>query len=270
MTQQMWGSFRYPVPSQKLPADSLHELEVPPSRWVIHPEAHALAGWKVFQALLLLYVAAVTPYRLAFVEDCDPVGQVVFDLVLDILFLVDLPVNMLTGFFVGAHYEGRVKEVLKHYFRAAFWMDCVMSLPVAWIEFSLIGGACGATTVQVLRLPRLLRMLRILRILRVVQIFMLPSMKRLRGTDPNLIRLVKLLLAMACITHFVACGWWTVKELDSDLADFKVEQGFDGNESPLSFYVLSLYYVVTTLTTVGYGDIHGVNNAERVNRGHPF
>jgi len=32
---------------------------------------------------------------------------------------------------------------------------------------------------------------------------------------------------------------------------------------PLDQYLISLYWSVTTITTVGYGDISGVNNTER-------
>ena len=34
--------------------------------------------------------------------------------------------------------------------------------------------------------------------------------------------------------------------------------------STVSLYITSFYFTVTTIATVGYGDIHGVNFGERI------
>jgi hypothetical protein len=67
--------------------------------------------------------------------------------------------------------------------------------------------------------------------------------------------------------HFGACFWLIIAiMLDTTdfegtwLARFYDQYGTDEN----ALYSLSLYWTVTTITTVGYGDIVGTNTQERI------
>ena len=79
----------------------------------------------------------------------------------------------------------------------------------------------------------------------------------------DLFELVLLLCRLVCVAHFVACMWhaigyfkWDPKEI-SWIDDY-MGYGWDGR------YVVSLYWAITTLCTVGYGDIAARNLIEMV------
>ena len=56
--------------------------------------------------------------------------------------------------------------------------------------------------------------------------------------------------------HVVACGWIGVGQTEG-WGSWLDEGNFDFSKDESTIYITSLYWVVTTLTTVGYGDIYG-------------
>jgi hypothetical protein len=68
----------------------------------------------------------------------------------------------------------------------------------------------------------------------------------------NILKLADLFLNMLLMSHVVGCYWFKVG--DQWTEKFKIE-------SP---YVSSLYWSITTMLTVGYGDIFAVSNNEKL------
>ena len=68
------------------------------------------------------------------------------------------------------------------------------------------------------------------------------------------------------LSHLAACAWiaigtwedgWLTKKINNDMENGG-DENFRGYE-PYQIYIFSLYWVVTVLTTVGYGDFSGGN-----------
>ena len=79
-------------------------------------------------------------------------------------------------------------------------------------------------------------------------------------------RLVFFGLCIFLLCHFVGCLWiFIARSLNNEdqTGDSWIEAGdFDQNISQL--YVVSFYFTMQTLTTVGYGDIGIVNSSEKI------
>ena len=74
-------------------------------------------------------------------------------------------------------------------------------------------------------------------------------------------RLVRLGLYLIVITHIVATMWVGIGYFDGGWVDAKKEGGYLVDKDESTLYIAGIYWVITTFTTVGYGDFAG-NNIE--------
>ena len=82
---------------------------------------------------------------------------------------------------------------------------------------------------------------------------------------------VKLELSVLLLTHIMACIWIEIGRLDENswveifIADQRMQKGDDSLSSYDYFkeiYANAFYFILTTITTVGYGDISGNTTVE--------
>lgn len=93
--------------------------------------------------------------------------------------------------------------------------------------------------------------------------------------DPGVMRLIFFLLLFFLLCHFTACIWviiaivnrkyWDVVENELDLTWMdEYNPLYEDDSLHFDLYIVSFYWTITTITTVGYGEIRAVNMSERV------
>ena len=93
---------------------------------------------------------------------------------------------------------------------------------------------------------------RIVRLIKLIPVFYKIRLARLRILRfSNELQVFNMFLVLFLAAHWIACGWLVVRGFDLDL-DLK------------NNYVNALYWSVTTITTVGYGDVTPMNLIERM------
>jgi len=179
--------------------------------------------------------------------------------------------------------ERHLMICVKRYIKNQFIPDAILSIPVAWMQVGLTGqvfcdpnavistdpnassSSGDSSSLSLIRLPRLLRILRLLRIMKVLKLFDLKIFAVVKHIDPNIIALAKIMCFVVVFCHFLACIWWLVKQNDPNLDRWYDELNAPHPGTPvIEQYIACLYFVITTLTTVGYGDIYGTNDNERI------
>jgi voltage-gated potassium channel len=137
-------------------------------------------------------------------------------------------------------------------------VDILGSLPLDLFAWILIGNGqlLGGSMVLALRLLRLLRIVRLFVIFRRWEAF--------SWSNPGALRVVKFLISILLLMHWLACFWFYSAFAGGFPPDSWAARADILTSGPVAQYIRSLYWTITTMTTVGYGDITPARTIEYV------
>lgn len=147
----------------------------PKYRFMIKPASNFRFLWDTSSAVIILFIAATLPFRIAFVEDWS-LGWYVIDFLIDLYFFADIALNFSTGY-----YDSTGKLVLdrklaaKQYLKTWFPLDFIATLPLSWFinglsfEAPLDDENSDEAAAQLFSMLRLFKLLKLLRLLRVAK-----------------------------------------------------------------------------------------------------
>jgi hypothetical protein len=106
---------------------------------------------------MLVYSVIVTPFRIAF-YDIDTLGWILFDIMVDLVFFLDIILNFFTAYFDFEDTLVKDRRVIaRSYLKSWFFIDVVSILPISLI---LQAGRDYASLARLARLPRLYRLMK--------------------------------------------------------------------------------------------------------------
>ncbi|KAM9434651.1 voltage-gated delayed rectifier potassium channel KCNH8 [Clarias gariepinus] len=228
------------------------------------------AGWDWLILLATFYVAVTVPYNVCFIGDEDLTrSTTVTDIAVEILFITDIVFNFRTTY---VSTSGQVifdaRQICIHYMTTWLVIDLVAALP-----FDLL----YSFSVSVVSVVHLLKTVRLLRLLRLLQ-------KMDRYSQHSAVVLTLLMSMFALLAHWMACIWYIIgkKEMDSnghttwdigwlhelgkrlEIPYTTVNGSTKRGPSLRSVYIASLYFTLSSLTSVGFGNVSANTDAEKI------
>ncbi|XP_074475333.1 voltage-gated delayed rectifier potassium channel KCNH4-like isoform X2 [Sebastes fasciatus] len=238
------------------------------SRFILLHYSVSKALWDWLILLATFYVAVTVPYNVSFTPYDDTVtaarSTIVSDIVVEMLFIIDIILNFRTTYVSQSGqvvYEAR--SICIHYATTWFFVDLVAALP-----FDLL----YAFNITVTSLVHLLKTVRLLRLLRLLQ-------KLDRYSQYSAMVLTLLMSVFALLAHWMACIWYMIgrKEIETNetwdigwLHELgkRLETPYInstvGGPTVRSSYIAALYFTLSSLTSVGFGNVCANTDAEKI------
>ncbi|XP_039628289.1 potassium/sodium hyperpolarization-activated cyclic nucleotide-gated channel 4 isoform X2 [Polypterus senegalus] len=144
--------------------------------WIIHPYSDFRFYWDLTMLLLMVGNLIIIPVGITFFKDEHTPPWIVFNVVSDTFFLIDLVLNFRTGIVVEDNTEIILdpQRIKMKYLRSWFVVDFISSIPVDYI-FLIVETRIDsdfyktARALRIVRFTKILSLLRLLRLSRLIR-----------------------------------------------------------------------------------------------------
>jgi len=235
-------------------------------RLITHPSSFRMFCWNILGILIMLYDTIQIPLQVfdlhgtTFTLTCAKVSLGYWT--------CDIFCSFVTGFYRRGALEMRPARIAARY--AATWM--VLDIAVCSLDWAVQilteGNAegVGAKSTQVTRFTRAFRSLRVLRAVRILRVLKLKHLMQECEEFFNseyvhiVLRMCRLIICIAMINHFIACGFYWIGSADEDQDSWVTHLGPATVEYR---YTTALHWSLTQFTPASM-EIVPRNVAERI------
>ncbi|KAL4505999.1 hypothetical protein ABPG72_013760 [Tetrahymena utriculariae] len=183
------------------------------------------------------------------------------------LLIVDIVINLNTGFFFkGQVTKSRIKN-LEKYFKKHIFIDAICVFPFIFTlygEYTNIDPNSGNFNAGHTPIPRIFLLPFFFKILTLVsKLKKIEERFNIPRLITNLIQLAKLLFTIILINHLFACLWVYAAKFEDDPKTWMQYKGIQDSSWQVQ-YLVAFYFTTVTMITVGYGDVLPKTNLEYI------
>jgi hypothetical protein len=199
--------------------------------------------------------------------DEEHVGWDTMDYVIDSLFLIDIVITLNSAYYEGNDLITSRRQITLNYLKTWFFLDILAIFPFEWVLSADSNQNINAYF-KLTRIPRIYRLIRMARMIQMVKkIRHNKYVERLQEyfqLNAGIRRVLTFLCTVIVCVHIMGCFWYYAAKInDFGPQTWVHEYQLDPNDKG-RLYVASIYWAVTTISTVGFGDIHAYNDLERL------
>ncbi|CAD8132259.1 unnamed protein product [Paramecium octaurelia] len=222
--------------------------------FVIDPSSTIKILWDFFMLFVLSWQMVFVPLKICFfIQIQDPILNFILNYLPVYVYLMEIVLTFLTGYYEHGVLIMDQKQVAKHYFKKSFFYDLLNVLPLLvsayyvqsnWLEFSVL------VKVKTLK-------------------FLSDQLEEVFGLRTNyqtLIDVLRLMIQFIFLSHLFGCFWHYLGILQGDygMTNTWINALELEDESWQIRYINSIYWSSITTLTIGYGDITPQSSVEKI------
>ncbi|XP_058504583.1 potassium/sodium hyperpolarization-activated cyclic nucleotide-gated channel 2-like [Solea solea] len=229
--------------------------------WIIHPYSDFRFYWDLLMLLLMMGNLIILPVGITFFREENTPSWIIFNVVSDTLFMVDLVLNFRTGIVKEDSTEILLdpRAIRLNYLKSWFLVDFVSSIPVDYI-FLMVDSLDSevyrtARALRIVRFTKILSLLRLLRLSRLIryihqweEIFHMTY-----DLASAMVRIVNLIGMMLLLCHWDGCLQFLVPMLQEFPPDCWVSKNLMVNDTWGVQYSYALFKAMSHMLCIGYG-----------------
>ena len=195
---------------------------------MIHPDSTFKNSWDSAVLLVSVISAVLFPLSMVFSKE-GFLGSSVIPFFVYALFIADIVISFKTGHVSRGKFISDKTLITRGYLRGWFALDLIAAVPLGVFLIFLP----GSFILRILQLNVIIKLIKSNR-----------TIRRLvgRNINPAILRLFLLVFYILLTAHIISCGWILIGGVPPELEG-------------VAKYVRAFYWTITTVTTIGYGDI---------------
>nr|XP_061812550.1 potassium/sodium hyperpolarization-activated cyclic nucleotide-gated channel 3-like [Nerophis lumbriciformis] len=230
--------------------------------WIIHPYSDFRFYWDLTMLLLMVGNLIIIPVGITFFKDEHTPPWIVFNVVSDTFFLMDLVLNFRTGIVKEDNTEIILdpQKIKIKYLKGWFVVDFISSIPVDYI-FLIVETRIDsdfyktARALRIVRFTKILSLLRLLRLSRLIryihqweEVFHMTY-----DLASAMVRIMNLIGMMLLLCHWDGCLQFLVPMLQDFPPDCWVTRNKMVNDTWGQQYSYALFKAMSHMLCIGYG-----------------
>ncbi|XP_058501571.1 potassium/sodium hyperpolarization-activated cyclic nucleotide-gated channel 1-like [Solea solea] len=230
--------------------------------WIIHPYSDFRFYWDLTMLLLMVGNLIIIPVGITFFKDEHTPPWIVFNVLSDTFFLIDLVLNFRTGIVKEDNTEIVLdpQKIKIKYLKSWFVVDFISSIPVDYI-FLIVETRIDsdfyktARALRIVRFTKILSLLRLLRLSRLIryihqweEVFHMTY-----DLASAMVRIMNLIGMMLLLCHWDGCLQFLVPMLQDFPPDCWVTRNKMVNDTWGQQYSYALFKAMSHMLCIGYG-----------------
>ncbi|KAJ8011632.1 hypothetical protein DPEC_G00060280 [Dallia pectoralis] len=230
--------------------------------WIIHPYSDFRFYWDFTMLLFMVGNLIIIPVGITFFNDGTTTPWIIFNVISDTFFLMDLVLNFRTGIIIEDNSDIILDPmtIKKTYLKTWFIVDFVSSIPVDYIFLIVEKGIDSemyktARALRIVRFTKILSLLRLLRLSRLIryihqweEIFHMTY-----DLASAVMRIFNLIGMMLLLCHWDGCLQFLVPMLQDFPSDCWVSLNKMVNDSWSELYSFAVFKAMSHMLCIGYG-----------------
>lgn len=249
--------------SQLLVGKEIPLYQTPPQAtgWKVpfRPDSAGRRLWNAVMLVLLVATIIFVPVEISFYEGSLGLGMDVTMTLIDCLFLADVAVTLNTAYWKDKELVNNRKDIALRYLQGTLVIDIASSVPLDLFSF----GIRSKALLRYLRIFRLFKIFRAARFHKAIRFLVKADAQSERRVTEAISRLLGAAAVLLLLAHLTACLWCLVAAYGEKQVSWVTAAGLE-DHSASELYLFSLYWSITVLATIGYGDIAATTNVEMV------